>query len=110
VQWIDVGKNHGLALMGPLHLGWFVEVVCLVLLDLGLDIQDKCWHVVVVDQAFPSPLLLLILLSAGIYAVGTAQRKFRGYPGNRFDEKGVLVEPPGQGKPSRSLALARDGR
>ena len=45
------------------------------------------------DQAFTSPLLLLILLSAGIYAVGTAQRKFKGYPGYRFDEKGVLVEP-----------------
>ena len=35
VQWIDVGKNHDPALMGAFHLGWFVEMVCLVLLGLA---------------------------------------------------------------------------
>jgi hypothetical protein len=94
IQWIDIGASYAASdpnFRHVMYFGWMVEMVIHVILNLGLEIRGN-YHVMVFDQAFSSPLLFLVLLAAGVYSVGTIQKDKRGYPADRLDAKGVLVE------------------
>lgn len=86
-SWIDQGRLCT-GFRGPYAHGW-IACMCLFVLR-KLNIRNK-WHTVIFDQYFTSPILFILLLLDGVYAVGTCQTNRLGFPVRMLNGLGQLV-------------------